>query len=323
MKFLKYFFASIFFLIGFFGLLAGILEPSLRSFLSGSLFIATGLILIPMISTKLKSSFPFWKERKTRIITTIITPIIALILTGVFTINESKYGGKENIIIEYLQNNFDDRSLQNIRLFDEAGNVFSNGGYSFINLETHIQGNGNDDISSNVFTFDPGLGLKKGIQIGYLRPDIIKGELQEYKINFQIEDEEIILIETILTYSKSGSEIIENEFVPDLSNLINQEKVKARRADLRMEEEQKQKTIAFKENCIDGLDDRHIELTQKVKRLMHNPDSFEHDGTRFEILYDHALVTMYYRGTNKFNAIVRNEVKAKVSLKDCSVVEIF
>lgn len=47
---------------------------------------------------------------------------------------------------------------------------------------------------------------------------------------------------------------------------------------------------------------------------MNDPDSYEHDETVYWDRGDHLVVRTTYRGKNAFGGVVRNFVKAKVSL---------
>lgn len=54
-------------------------------------------------------------------------------------------------------------------------------------------------------------------------------------------------------------------------------------------------------------------LVAYVKPSMNDPGSFEHDKTTFVVQDDSVDVTMAFRGKNKFNALVRNVVTARVT----------
>ncbi len=47
---------------------------------------------------------------------------------------------------------------------------------------------------------------------------------------------------------------------------------------------------------------------------MNDPDSYEHDETVYWYRGDHLVVKTTFRGKNAFGGVVRNDVKAKVSL---------
>jgi hypothetical protein len=59
-----------------------------------------------------------------------------------------------------------------------------------------------------------------------------------------------------------------------------------------------------------NLDGSHRELVILVKQSMHNERSFEHVATSFSLENGKLLLSMKFRGTNAFGAIVTNEVTA-------------
>lgn len=61
-------------------------------------------------------------------------------------------------------------------------------------------------------------------------------------------------------------------------------------------------------------DGSHQGLTAYVKRHMNDPDSFEHDETRYSDEGDYLLIHMTFRGKNAFGGVVRNSVTAEVDL---------
>lgn len=68
-------------------------------------------------------------------------------------------------------------------------------------------------------------------------------------------------------------------------------------------------------------DGSHPALTKLIKESMHNPESYEHVKTFYWDDGDHITVKTTYRGTNLFNAVVTNWVKAKVDTNG-NVIEI-
>ena len=72
-------------------------------------------------------------------------------------------------------------------------------------------------------------------------------------------------------------------------------------------------------------DGSHRNLEQLIKKLMNDPDSYEHIETRYADNGDYLVVKTTYRGKNAFGGKVVNWVKAKVSLdgKILSVLDTF
>ena len=54
---------------------------------------------------------------------------------------------------------------------------------------------------------------------------------------------------------------------------------------------------------------------------MNDPDSYEHDETRYIDNGDHLVVITSFRGKNAFGGVVRNAVTAKTDM-NCTVIEI-
>lgn len=70
-----------------------------------------------------------------------------------------------------------------------------------------------------------------------------------------------------------------------------------------------------------GWDGSHTNLTRLIKKAMNDPKSYEHDETVYWDRGDHLVVRTSYRGKNAFGGVVRNFVRAKVSL-DGQIIEI-
>jgi hypothetical protein len=76
------------------------------------------------------------------------------------------------------------------------------------------------------------------------------------------------------------------------------------------------------EKCLSGWDGSHIGLTPKIKKAMNDPDSYQHDETKYWDANDHLVVITSFRGKNAFGGIVRQWVKAKTDISTCNVIEI-
>lgn len=75
--------------------------------------------------------------------------------------------------------------------------------------------------------------------------------------------------------------------------------------------EERKKRIERQFSAWDGS---HNNLERLIKKAMNDPDSYEHDETVYWDRGDHLVVRTTYRGKNAFGGVVRNFVKAKVSL---------
>lgn len=87
--------------------------------------------------------------------------------------------------------------------------------------------------------------------------------------------------------------------------------------------EEKELTLEEKiEQQFSPADGRHYNLQFFIEDNINDPSSFEHVETRYSVKEDHILVQMTYRAKNMFNALVLNQVTAKVHLETGEVLEI-
>lgn len=84
------------------------------------------------------------------------------------------------------------------------------------------------------------------------------------------------------------------------------------------EEKEKGKVIAERKKKIElqfsPWDGSHRNLERVIKKAMNDPDSYEHAETTYWDRGDYLIVKTTYRGKNSFGGVVKNFVKAKVSL---------
>lgn len=157
-----------------------------------------------------------------------------------------------------------------------------------------------------------------------------EGKLKDYVINFEIDDKgKIVSKKTLMTYSKTGKIEFDNDKVPDVSNFLNQKIVdnqklnkEAEQLVAQQKEDYDKRGAEFEEKCMSAWDGSHRELVRVVKENMNDPDSFEHVETQYKLYKDYAVLIMKFRGNNAFGGKVLNSVTAKVSLSDCSIIEV-
>ncbi|BCR26609.1 hypothetical protein [Aquipseudomonas alcaligenes] len=89
------------------------------------------------------------------------------------------------------------------------------------------------------------------------------------------------------------------------ADAVKEEKEKAAAAEARKKLIEKQ---------FSAWDGSHMNLERLIKKSMNDPDSYEHDETRYWDRGDHLVVMTQFRGRNAFGGMVRNSVKAKVDL---------
>jgi len=68
------------------------------------------------------------------------------------------------------------------------------------------------------------------------------------------------------------------------------------------------------EKQFSAWDGSHIKLSRLIKDSMNDPDSYEHVETKYWDMKDYLIVNATFRGKNAFGGVVKNTVKAKVSL---------
>ena len=68
-------------------------------------------------------------------------------------------------------------------------------------------------------------------------------------------------------------------------------------------------------------DGSHHELTKRIKVSMHDPASYQHVKTTYVDSEQYLIVTTTFRGKNAFGGMVKNTVKAKVTVSGI-VIEI-
>ncbi|EIM63224.1 hypothetical protein [Desulfobacter postgatei] len=93
-------------------------------------------------------------------------------------------------------------------------------------------------------------------------------------------------------------------------------------------EEEKQKQIAAQERQkkietqFSAWNGSHINLERVIKDSMNDPKSYKHVETLYWDRGDHLIIRTTFRGKNAFGAVVKNSVKAKVSLYGGQVLQI-
>ncbi len=73
--------------------------------------------------------------------------------------------------------------------------------------------------------------------------------------------------------------------------------------------------------CFSGWDGSHRELTNRIKKSMNDPDSYEHDETQYIDKGNYLIVITSFRGKNAFGGVIRNSITAKTDM-NCNVIEI-
>ncbi len=72
--------------------------------------------------------------------------------------------------------------------------------------------------------------------------------------------------------------------------------------------------IEMIEDQFSSWDGSHSELTKVIKKSMNDPKSYDHVETVYFDMGDHLIVNTTFRGENAFGGIVKNTIKAKISI---------
>ncbi|MCA9365020.1 MAG: hypothetical protein KC736_03955 [Candidatus Moranbacteria bacterium] len=132
-----------------------------------------------------------------------------------------------------------------------------------------------------------------------------------------------IIILAILVYGGDTSKTTPESNNSDIANIPNAQEIKESTTEpevkVETEEEKRKKMIEDQFSVWDGS---HIELTKIIKKSMNDPKSYEHVETTYTDMGDYLIVNTVFRGKNAFGALVKNTVKAKVSLdgKDVEIL---
>lgn len=74
--------------------------------------------------------------------------------------------------------------------------------------------------------------------------------------------------------------------------------------------------------CFSVWNGSHIKLRELVKSNMNDPNSFEHVETLYSDYGDTLIVSMRYRGKNRFGGVVPGFIKVRTLTKTCDVIQI-
>ncbi len=106
-----------------------------------------------------------------------------------------------------------------------------------------------------------------------------------------------------------------------IAEIAEQKRLAEEEAEKKRQEEAAAKRKEMIEKQFSSWDGSHYGLTEVIKEGMHDPKSYKHVETVYWDMGDHLVVRTTFRGKNVFGGVVKNTVKAKVSL-DGDVLEI-
>ncbi len=300
--------------------------------LTGLLFLILGVIILPPISDNLKEKVKLWQNKAVRYVSYFALMVFAGAFINKDNENSTKKGEISNqFVIEYIQKDTLDKSLNNIRELTEAGKLFEEYNYAIERPKKHLELITDTINNTHTFVFNTKFEYKqKEEAIQFLTDNSSKGKLQDYIIKFAVDSTgKILSKQTEITYSKSGVETFQNNEVPDYTTFLNNDLVEnqklnkeAEKLIAKQKEAYNKRADKFEEYCLSSWDGSHIELKRLVEDNMNDPESFEHVETVYRLYSGYGVVTMQFRGKNAFGGKVLNSVTAKVSLDDCSIIEV-
>lgn len=322
-KILKYVVGVVLMLSGIGGIFQG-------SFVGGVLIFLSGLILIPAISDKIKETLKAWQNKAVRVVSFVGLCLLGFAIIGT-SVKGNSVSSKKSVLINYIKNYKQDKSIENIRELGRIGELFDNGNYSTVHPHDGYISEEYDSINKvMLLTFNPKFRYSLDDNTSFLREDDTNGKITSYIVKFEInQNDSIVSKRSYISYSKNGTVEYENQSVPELTSFINSDLVETMRLEkdaeklvAKQQEEYDKRAKEFEDNCFSSWDGSHVKLKQLIRENLNDPDSFEHVETKYRLQKDYAVVTMKFRGSNAFGAIVLNQVTAKISLKDCIVLEV-
>ncbi len=248
--------------------IVGLKELFTGSFLGGLFLILASALIYPPVSEKLKSKFEFWNNRKTRIISVVGLFFLGVGISGGFKDLPSNERDREKIIINYIKNNKQDKSIQNIQKLGDIGYYFGNSNSSIKHPHDGYISEKFDSLKNRyVLTFNPKL-FTKNEDIKYLKTDVKNGTLKDYLMTFTINNKDSIISKTTtMVFSKSGDKVFFNKDVPSIDNLLNIEIIEKQKLIVQKKEAKRQEKIRFNE--VMGNDDFWNEFDPMVKERLY------------------------------------------------------
>ena len=105
-----------------------------------------------------------------------------------------------------------------------------------------------------------------------------------------------------------------------LAEKADAERKKREKEEARLAEKAEEKRKGF--HCLSAWDGSHREVVKEVKRLLNDPDSFEHDQTLVSPVSNEGThnLTMHFRAKNAFGGYVRGTARATYTNAGCTHV---
>ena len=322
-------------------IITGILISIFASFLGGLLIMMAGILIIPIISKKIRPKISLWKERAVRIIVPLMFLIFGFIISGIQGIGGSSGNNHNKIINQFVRENKDKPFLKNLKFLGELEHILKpvkdgNRWYYFeLNSDDYLP---LDTLKDGSVRYGLYLERDKNKTLStekFINPIEPYGQLKKYFVVFTVNKENK-LENTVVIFENDKNEVYEiTDLNFDISQYADSEAIRIRREkfdseldEIRQKEAEEEyksqltkKKAEWESNCISSWDGSCTKLVRAFKPHLKDPDSFEHIDTGFRRYDDYVLVVMKYRAKNSFGAFDVGTVTAKVNY-DCEVLEI-
>ncbi|MFB0925109.1 MAG: hypothetical protein QMB65_07485 [Vicingaceae bacterium] len=195
------------------------------------------LLLVPSVLIKIQESVSFLKDRKFRVGTVLLCFIIGMV--AIKSPSKSSVVNKKDLVFNYIVSNKNDKSLSNIRLLAEMGDLFGNEVYTIKQPRGYIIESKDSVAGGVLFVFNPKIDFESSATKEYLKE--LNGDyITDYELRFIVgSNDSIISKKTIITFENQGLQIFNNSDVPEIQSFIDSEVVELRKIEIKTEKESK------------------------------------------------------------------------------------
>lgn len=304
----------------------GVFFGSVRAFIEGNIlmglfFLIFALLVFPTISEMLKNKFPQWQNKYIR-----YGVLIGLIILGGAMKSkvekETLEASPEFIAEKFFKENPNNQLIKVADTLLKLDDYFDSEDSKKYFYDKSYKGTSDGDILYNFLdiTKDSLFNEYQNLQNGKY--------LIDYNLKFSVKDKKVNSVKAIATYNDGSKREFTESDIFTIPSLLNTSEIgKMREAVAKLEKAQKlyknieERKANFEKECFTGLDGYNLSLVNLVKENMNDDDSFEHVETKYKMMNEYAIVTMKFRGNNKFGAKVLNTITAKINY-DCQVIKI-
>ncbi len=135
-----------------------------------------------------------------------------------FTVAEQK-----EILVKYIKQISEDKSLQNIKKLSKAGEYFQNTNHALQNPDDgYIKSISTVPSDTTLFVFNPKIDFKKAK--AYLK-STKKGRITNYYILYTLIQDNLAYKQTIVTFGKENVDTVSNDIVFDIADYIDEKQI--------------------------------------------------------------------------------------------------